>query len=193
MRITTQLSRIVVIALLFLLLGVAVSAQAQERITIQANARGTSTQLGKLYSVNIIIEQLSTPAEQKILIDAFAKSGHDGLVDALEHMNPKGRLAFTGTVGNDVKYIREFPSEDGRRRFRLVTDRNVRIAEMRQGTRSEDYSISAVELFLTPDGKGTGKLLPSCKLTVNKKKQIEIEAFQNPWDLTDLLVYYKKK
>jgi hypothetical protein len=44
-------------------------------------------------------------------------------------------------------------------------------------------------LVLTPDGKGSGTVLPACKLTVDKKtQQIEIETYQNPWKLTNFMV-----
>ncbi len=177
------------VSLLLLLAGIGTSAQAQRRITIQATAMGTSTQMGKMANVNILIEQLSTPEDQKALIDAFGRSGQDGLVDALQDMKPKGRVRFaSGGVGNDIKYIIELPSEKGRR-LRLVTDRNIAFGELYRGTRSRDYSVGAIELVLTPDGKGSGTVLPACKLTVDKKtKQIEVETYQNPWNLTNLMI-----
>jgi hypothetical protein len=184
------LLRCAVIVRVFLLLaGVSTIVQAQGRMTIQATAMGTSTQMGKMFNVNIHIEQFSTPDDRKALIDAFARSGQEGLVGVLEDMKPKGRVRFaSGGVGNDVKYIIELPSENGRR-LRLVTDRNIAFGELYQGTRSRDYSVGAIELVLTPDGKGSGTVLPACKLTVNKKKQeIEIETYQNPWKLTNLMI-----
>jgi hypothetical protein len=176
-------------SLILLWTGIGTLALAQERMTIQATARGTSTQLGKTYNVNIHIEQFSTAEDRKALIDAFTRSGQDGLVNVLEDMKPKGRVRFaSGGVGNDVKYIIELPSKNGRR-FRLVTDRNLSFGELYRGTRSTDYSVGAIELVLTPDGKGSGTVLPACKLTVNKKtKQIEIETYQNPWNLINLMI-----
>jgi hypothetical protein len=110
-------------------------------------------------------------------------------VELLEDMKPKGRVRFSsGGVGNDVKYIIELPSEKGRR-FRLVTDRNIAFGELYNTTLSADYSVGAIELVLTPDGKSSGTVLPACKLTLDKKKkQIEIETYQNPWNLTNLMV-----
>jgi len=190
MRDTNRLLRDGLMGFIFLLLtGVGTIVQAQGRMTIQATAMGTSTQMGKMYNVNIHIEQFSTPDDRKALIDAFARSGQDGLIDVLEDMKPKGRVRFaSGGVGNDVKYIIELPSESGRR-FRLVTDRNIAFGELYRGTRSRDYSVGAIELVLTPDGKGSGTVLPACKLTLDKKtQQIEIETYQNPWKLTNLMV-----
>jgi hypothetical protein len=177
------------VALFPLLAGISTTVQAQERMTIQATAMGTSTQMGKMVNVNIHIEQFSTPDDRKALIDAFARSGQDGFVDVLQDMKPKGRVRFaSGGVGNDVKYIIELPSESGRR-FRLVTDRNLAFGELYSGSRSRDYNVGAIELVLTPDGKGSGTVLPACKLTVNKKtQQIEIETYQNPWKLSNFLI-----
>jgi hypothetical protein len=176
-------------SLFLLLAGMGTTVQAQERMTIQATAMGTSTQMGKIYNVNIHIEQFSTPDDRKALIDAFARSGQDGLVDALEDMKPKGRVRFaSGGVGNDIKYIMEMPSESGRR-FRLITDRDLAFGELYNNTRSKEYSVGAIELVLTPDGKGSGTVLPACKLVVDKKKQqIDIETYQNPWKLSNLVV-----
>ena len=179
-----------IVCLLSLLAGIGTIVKAQERMTIQATAMGTSTQLGKMYSVNIIVEQFSTPEDRAALIDAFKRSGQDGLVKVLEDMKPKGRIRFaSGGVGNDIKYIMELPSEKGHRRLRLVTDRTLAFGELYQGTRSRDYTVGAIELDLTPDGKGSGTVLPACKLTVNKKKQqVEIETYQNPWKLSNFMI-----
>lgn len=159
------------------------------KMTIQATAKGTSTQMGKIYSVNITIEAYSNEDDRQTLISAFQKSGQDGLVDALQDMKPKGRIRFaSGGVGNDLKYIIELPSENGRR-LRLVTDRNIAFGELYNGTRSRDYSVGAIELTLTPDGKGSGTVLPACKLRVNKKtNQLEVETYQNPWDLINFMI-----
>ena len=175
--------------LLFVLAGIGTTVQAQERMTIQATAMGTSTQMGRIYNVNIHIEQFSTPDDRKVLIDAFTRSGQDGLVDALEDMKSKGRVRFaSGGVGNDVKYIIELPSENGRR-FRLITDRDLTFGELYNNTRSKEYNVGAIELVLTPDGKGSGTVLPACKLIVDKKtQQVDIETYQNPWKLTNIMV-----
>jgi hypothetical protein len=158
-------------------------------MTIQATAMGTSTQLGKIVNVNIYIEEFSTQDDRNTLIEAFKKRKQDGLVDALQKMKTKGRVRFaSGGVGNDVKYIIELPSDNGRK-LRLITDRWITFPELFNSTRSSDYSVGAIELNLTPDGKGTGTVLPACRLTVNKKKkQVEIETYQNPWNLNNLMI-----
>src|SRR3954447_25623351 len=176
-------------SLLLSLAGSATLAYGQGRMTIQATARGTSTQLGRMIDINIYIEAYSTPDDRNALIDAFKRRGQDGLVDALQDMKPKGRVRFSsGGVGNDVKYIIELPSKKGRR-LRLITVRWLSFAELYNSNRIADYNVGAIELNLTPDGKGTGTVLPACRLTMNKKKkQVEVESFQNPWDLMNFMI-----
>ncbi len=193
MRYTNRFSRTTpMLPLLLVLTAIAMIGQVSERMTIQATAKGTSTQMGRQYNVKIIIEGFSTPDDRKVLIDAFARSGQDGLQNSLEHMKGKGRISTPWEVGNQIKYIFELPSEKGQRHLRLVTDRRLAIGELYRGTRSEEYEIGAIDLFLTPDGKGSGTMLPACRLTVNKsKQQLEIETFQNPWELTNFIIEHK--
>ncbi len=194
MKVTSILSRITSTVAFFLFLAlIGTTLHAQQRMTIQATARGTGTQLGQSVNINIIINQFSTDDDQRALVDAFLKSGNEGMVDALTRMKEKGRISLPATVGNSVMYIRELPAANGRR-IRLLTDRNIRFAELRNSTRSADYSIGAIELTLTADGKkSSGTFLPACKIKLNKKNEIEIEAFQNPWTLMNIMVHTDNK
>ncbi|MGC1449424.1 MAG: hypothetical protein WA830_05235 [Candidatus Sulfotelmatobacter sp.] len=160
---------------------------------IQATAMGTSTQLGKMVNVNIHIDEFSTQDDRKGLIDAFKRSGQDGIVAALDRMKGKGRFSTPYGVGNEVKYIFELPPDKGRRHIRLITDRRIAFGEAYANTRSKEYSVGAVDLFLTPDGKGSeGTALPACKLKVSKKtQQVEVETYQNRWKLTNLIISKK--
>lgn len=187
---TRLLRKVLAICVLSVLVTIGTSVQAQKGMTIQATVMGTSTQMGQMYNVNIYIQQYSTPEERQLLINAFKTKGQDGLINVLEDLKPKGRVRFaSGGVGNDVKYIMELPSEKGTRRLRLVTDRNIAFGELYHGTRSREHSVGAIELLLTPDGKGSGTVLPACRLTVDKKKQqVEIETYQNPWKLTNFMI-----
>jgi len=166
-------------------------AQAQKlakRMTIQAQAMGTSTQLGRNFNVTIIINEISPPSDQKILLEAFQAKGNEGLVNALSKMPSKGRIAITGTLGGDLAYIRKFPMPDGSVKYRLVTNRLLRFGEVWSDSRSSDYDLSAVEVILSPQkGKSSGTLLPASKLKLNKQNQLEIELYQNPWKLVNVM------
>jgi len=172
----------------FLSATTSVFAQKQEQIS--ANARGTSTQLGRLTSIDIRINSYSTADDQKALYEAFNEKGSEGLTNAVDKMSAKGRIAITGTLGFDLNYIREFKMPDGSRKIRFITDRPIAFAEHWGSTRSLDYSLSMGEVIISPDkSKSTGTLMPAAKLRLNKEKEIEIETFQNPWDLMNIKVW----
>ena len=157
-----------------------------EREFFQATAQGQSTQLGRQFSVNITIEEYSTPEDQQILLAAFDSGGMKGLVNALSKMKSKGRLAITGTLGYEVNYIRSFPTPTGRK-IRLVTNRPIRFGEAWADSRSMDYNLSALELDISNEkDKNTGILLPACQFKIDKDKHLAIENYRNPWKLVNV-------
>lgn len=165
------------------------TAFSQKKEQISANARGTSTQLGRLMSIDIHINAQSTAADQKALLEAFQENGSEGLTNAVDKMSSKGRIAITGTLGFDLNYIREFKLPDGGRKIRFITDRPITFGEHWGSTRSMDYSLSMGEIILSKNGKYTGTLMPAAKFRLNKEKEIEIETYQNPWELTNIKVW----
>jgi hypothetical protein len=157
-------------------------------IMIQAQAMGTSTQLGRMATVNLHIKELSTVEDQKALIEAFNQKKNEGLVNAISKMSSKGRMAVTGTLGYDVNYIRRFDLQDGSMKIRLVADRPLRFGEVWSDTRSSDYNLSAVEIIVSPDRKkSSGTLYPACQLKMDKNGELELELYQNPWKLVNIV------
>lgn len=194
MRITKRIiiatAVIAIIGVLFLT-GQKSSAQDGRKlpkaIRIQAQAMGQSTQMGRNFSVNIIIEEFSTAADQKVLLDAFNERKNEGLVNALSKMKSKGRMAITGTLGYDVNYIRQFPMPGGGTKLRLVTDRPINFGELWSGSRSLDYSLSGAEIILNPDKKkNSGILFPACQFKIDKENQLQLELLQNEWKLVNV-------
>ena len=181
-----------VIGSIILLNGDTVFAQKQ-KMTIRAIARGTSTQLGKLINVDIHINEFSAPEEQAALLEAFQANGSEGLANALDKLHSKGRISLTGTVGYDLNYIRSFQMPDGNRMIRFVTDRPVRFGEVWASTRTMDYKITVGEIIIPKgnpkDAKGT--LLPAVWVKLDKKGELELETYQNPWELTNMKIYNK--
>ncbi|HSB28426.1 MAG TPA: hypothetical protein VLE19_11255 [Pyrinomonadaceae bacterium] len=171
-----------------LLTGRDSSAQKLSKsFTIQAQAMGTSTQLGRNFSMNLNVEEFSTPEDQKALIEAFNQKGNEGLVNALSKMKSKGRLSITGTLGYTVNYIRQFNLPDGSKKIRFVTDRPIRFGEAWSDSRSSDYNLSGGEIVLTPgDKKNSGTLLPACQLKIDKEGQLQLELLQNHWNLVNI-------
>jgi len=174
-----------------LTLLISISAYGQKlpkKIYIQAHAMGTSTQMGRSASVTLIIEEVTTDEDRAGLIEAFQQKGNEGLVNALEKMHSKGRMAVTGTLGYDVKYVKVFKQPDGSTVLRMVTDRPLRFGEVWSASRSSDYNLSAVEIRISKDQKKkTGTLYPACQLKLNKENVVELELYQNPWNLVNIM------
>src|SRR5215471_6533741 len=170
--------------LLFALISVAVG-QVE---TIDARARGTSTQMGKDFDIKVIINQYSTSQDRQTLQEAFTKGGHDGLVKALNTMKGVGRIRIPSTTGYSIAYAIEIPTPTGRK-IRFVTDRPVAMFEQRNMTRSEQYDLTAGEIEINDKdkSKSAGVLYPSVKVSVNKQGQVQFDLFQNPWQLTNVL------
>ena len=82
------------------MLTIATFAAAQVE-TIDATARGTSTQMGGTFSVKVIVSQYSTPEDRATLVNAFKTGSNEGLVKALEKMKSAGRIQVPGRVGYD--------------------------------------------------------------------------------------------
>ena len=170
-------------------LAIAVNLAAQKRTYIQATAMGTSTQMGRILNINIIINEYSTSEDQKILLEAFHDNGKEGLAAAVEKMSGKGRISITGTIGFDLNYIRLFKMPDGSQKIRFVTDRPIRFGEVYGSTRSMDYNLSMGEVIITKDkGKSTGTLIPAGQFKLDKEKELTVEAYQFPWKLMNIML-----
>jgi hypothetical protein len=164
-------------------------AKLAKSIHIQAQAMGQSTQLGRNFGVNIIIEEYSTADDQKALLEAFNQKQNEGLVNALHKMKSKGRIAIIGTLGYDVNYIRKFDMPDGTTRIRLVTDRPIRFGEAWSDSRSMDYSLSGAEITLSADKKkNSGILAPACKFKIDEDNHLQLELLQNEWKLVNVML-----
>jgi hypothetical protein len=182
---------IVSVVIAVILITAAFQAAAQDkpkRETIQAQAMGQNRAAGKNFSVTVTIASYSTPEDQKALLDAFAQGGQAALSKTLSKMKSKGRVAITGTLGYDVAYVRTFPTADGRK-IRLITDRPIKIAEAREGGRSTDYDLSALELNLNNDkSKNSGSLIIGLRVKVDKDNQLVFESFgSGPWNLVNVM------
>jgi hypothetical protein len=170
-----------------LCVGMSGAQEMPKRETIQATAMGQMRAAGKTFHVTVIIESYSTPEDQKTLMDAFSRGGHDALVKILSKMKSKGRVAITGTLGYQIAYVRMFPTENGRR-IRLITDRPIRFKEAYNNGRSTDYDLSAMEINLNTDPKKSdGGLIVAGKFRVDKNQQISFESYgSGPWRLVNI-------
>jgi hypothetical protein len=176
------------LTLLLAAAGPAISADDKPTETIDATAMGTSTQLGKTVSIKVTINQYSTQADRQVLVDAFKKGQHQGLVKALQDMKPVGRIAITGTLGYDLAYIALIPSPTGRK-IRFATNRLIRFGEAYNNTQSQAFDLTAGEFDLndSDNKKSSGVLYPAAQLIINKQGQLQFELRKNPWKLVNII------
>jgi hypothetical protein len=160
--------------------------------TIDSTARGTSTQMGAVVSVKVTIFQYSTEEDRAVLVDAFKKGQNQGLVDALEKMKPVGRIAITGTIGQDLAYIRLIQTDTGRK-IRFVTNRLIQFGEAYHNTQSKAYNLTAGEINLNDSDKNKsgGVLYPAAQLIINKEGQLEFQLRKNHWELVNIIDWNK--
>jgi len=161
--------------------------------TIDATARGTSTQLGKTVSIKVIITQFSTPEDKQTLKEAFLKGGNEALVKALSKMNSAGRIQIPGTVGYALAYADSIPTPTGRK-IHFVTDRRIAFGEVARNTRSQAYNLTAGEIEINDqdDKKSAGVLYPAAQLIINSDGDLQLELLQNPWQLTNIIDWKPK-
>jgi hypothetical protein len=156
--------------------------------TIDATARGTSTEMGKNISIKVIISQFSTPEDTQVLKDAFLSGGHKGLVDALSKMKSSGRIQIPGTVGYDLAYVATVATPTGRK-IRFVTNRRIAFQEAARNTRSQAFDLTAGEFDIDEQDskKSAGVLYPAAQLIINSDGELQVELRRNPWQLTNII------
>jgi hypothetical protein len=162
--------------------------QRGEYETIDAQAFGTSTQLGRNFGVKIIIYEFSSPEDRDILVQAFAKGQNDGMVNALEKMKSVGRITIPGTVGFDLSYIREIITPTGRT-IRFVTNRKIAFGEAYWDTQTKSFNLTAGEINLNDSdkSKSNGVLFPAAQLIINNEGELQWELNQNAWKLNSII------
>jgi hypothetical protein len=178
------------VAALALFLLASFSSVAQDkpkREVYQAQAMGQSTQMGQTFNVTVNIAEYSDSEERQVLVQAFEKSGSEGLFNALEKMPSKGRISMTGTLGYDIAFVRKIPT-DGGFKIRVLTNRPIQIGEAWVNGRSVDYNLSALELDISNEkDKSSGILLPASRFKIDKKtNELVLENLQNPWKLVNI-------
>jgi hypothetical protein len=161
--------------------------------TIDAQAYGTSTQLGKNFTVRLIVYEYSTPEDRKILMESFQKGQNNGLANALERMKAVGRITMPNTLGFDVSYIHETRTPTGRS-IRFVTNRKIAFGETYWNSQSQSFNLTAGEIKINEQdkSKSSGVLYPASQLTINKDGDPQWDLRMNPWKLTNIIVWPSK-
>jgi hypothetical protein len=129
--------------------------------------------------LDIRVNKWSTQQQRQDLIAVFLDKGQDGLLSKLQDMPEMGRLSIPGRQGPDptqtrlgwtLRYTNQSPLPDGGMRILIATDRVMSFQEVRNRPRSYDYPFTFLEIHLTKDGTGEGKMAVATQLQFDKKK-----------------------
>jgi hypothetical protein len=188
-----------VLILLILAWSLAVGGFAEEEEFKQTyRAFGVAMGPGVAGTLDINITRWSTDEEREALILSLVQDGQEKMVDLLRDQEETGWArtqtgrGMRGFPSVRIHYAREFQQPDGKRLVVLVTDRTMSMAELRRGTRSTEYEVSAIvmELEKGEDGeeKGQGTLFLGTKLGVDKEqKKLVVESLgYEPVRLTNI-------
>jgi len=186
-----------------LLSRVAVRIEAQsvrEPIRLSAWAVNMSNiATGANAVVDIRVDKWSTDKEREELIATFLDGGQDRLLDALRDVSVKGRIRIPAWQGPDpiqvglgwnLRFAMQTPLEDGGTSILLATDRYMTFAEVRNHPRIYDYPFTFLDVHLTKDGTGEGKMAIATQLRFDKKaKTIIFEDYASePVRLTNVKI-----
>jgi hypothetical protein len=133
----------------------------------------------KAFTVDIVLERLSTEEEREGLIAAFVEGGQDKLLPALQKIRPRvGFIRTPNSLGWDLQYAWRFVNSDGTSRLVIATDRRINFWEARNQPRTIDYPFTIIEMRLDTKGEGEGRLAAGTKISKSRDgKTIELENY----------------
>jgi hypothetical protein len=157
----------------------AAEAKVQSRMTINGTvyAIASGRRVGNWSGpFRLIVNRYTTAGEVRELNDALQQDGQDGLLKALSKMDA-GRVQIGTTVGVPANAIIADPWGEGGTKLTVFYERNLRISELRYGSRSQDYRIGYAEIFLDRNGKGEGTFIPAARVRLRDGNNWEVEDF----------------
>jgi hypothetical protein len=168
--------------------GTALAAKPVEHLTAFAVDMSNSAIRTRAGTIDIVINRWSSDQERDQLVAALREGGADGLLRALQKIkDPAGYIRTPTSIGYELRFAREMPTAEGGRRIIIATDRYVSFLEATTQPRTADYPFMVVDIRFGPDGKGTGKLIPLAKISVNDDHTVEIENYASePVRLTEV-------
>ena len=157
-------------------LALAQSNGQPERFT--ANAVSLSPEYGTgQQTVEITITRWSPNAERERLVGVLQAKGPDELLKQLQKNKPLGRIRTPDSIGYDLRYAQQAPSEDGGRTIVIATDRPIGFWEATQRPRSIDYPFTVIQMKIDRGGRGTGTLSYATRVIARGNNVIELEDF----------------
>jgi hypothetical protein len=126
--------------------------------------------------VQIDVTRWSTQAERNALLSVLKNKGPEKLLDALQDTKPVGTIKTPDSLGYDLHYAQQTPTEEGGRRIVIATDRPIGFWEAANNRRTLDYPFTVIQMEIGRDGKGKGTLSYATKV-IAQKDSIILENF----------------
>ncbi|HKZ78851.1 MAG TPA: hypothetical protein VJ124_11155 [Pyrinomonadaceae bacterium] len=154
----------------------AAESKAQSRQYINGTIVSIGGRSTRARQFSLIVNSYTTPGQVRELNDALQRGGQDELLRALSGMDA-GRVRIGSGVGVTANAIIAEPWGEGGTKLTVFYQRDVRFFELRYGTRSQDYRIGYVEIFLDRNGRGEGTLIPAARVRLRDGNTWEVEDF----------------
>jgi hypothetical protein len=146
------------------------------RVYVQGTMVGVGGRYGgRSLPFNLIINNYTSPGQVQELNDALQR-GQDELLRSLTRMDA-GRISVGNNVGVTANAVIASPGPDGGTKLTVLYERNVRMFELRYGTRSADYRFGYAEIFLDRRGRGQGTFIPAARVRLRDGNTWEVEDF----------------
>lgn len=129
---------------------------------------------GQTRPFTLIINRYTSPEDVQRLNSALQSGGQDELLKVLSGMDA-GRIQLGTGIGVTANAIIS-AKQEGRTKLIVLYQRNLRISELRYGTRSEDYKFGYAELYFGGGGN-EGMLIPAAKVRLKDGNTWEVEDF----------------
>ena len=144
---------------------------AGERYTALAVNMGDVGRTGA-GTFEMVVTRWSTDAEAEGLLKALLEKGADKLLDTLRDTPKVGYIRTPNSIGYDLHFARKVPLEDGGERIVLATDRYISFWEQWVRPRTIDYPFTIIEMRISPDGTGEGKMSLATRIIAEKDKNL---------------------
>ena len=132
------------------------------------------------------VTRWSTDTERSRLVDTLLQKGPMALLDELRDNRSTGTIRTPDSLGYDLRFAQQTPTEDGGRRIVLATDRPIGFWEATTRPRTFDYPFTVIQMLIGRDGRGKGTLSYATKIQAHDNA-IELENFaSSPIMLTDV-------
>jgi hypothetical protein len=170
---------VALLAIATFMISTRIETRAQGERYLGTTITGTVYFVGGLrparsYPLTLRINRFATDSEVAQLNQALQSGGQDELLSVLSGMNC-GRVQIGTGVGVTANAI--IATRVGERtKITVVYERYLQFAELRYGTRSQDYRFGYAEMFLGRDGN-EGMVIPASKIRLRDGDTWEVEDF----------------